>query len=707
MNRLSVVVWLGALGLASCGPAKPEPMAPAKIRTTYRILAGVSMGAIGGTALGLSRPEEIDGVAALGGPLDAAFFTRMLDSFVTGGFCPRERLAELARTTPTALNDPAIINACARPHPTLRYEHAQDFNHWHGTVNGGTFDRNSYGNLVMDLFLAYGNMFTHNPDSPFAPPGVPAAHVRQPPANFCTAPVRVPRLFNAEYNPDGAVDAITFCDGQPRMYFCRTAQEPVDFCSDPRNVASPLPLAQEQAFADTYCQAKGGAVLADKRAHQAYFMAHMGDVDPCRAQPNPVRVMLAYDFNGNGRRDFGEPVVNNGQERFDDVGQDGCADDREDGKGGCTATGATGDPNKDNFELDTNFGGTQGNWRRDDGEPFRDVGLDGVPSTGDFGEGNGQYDLSPGRQKLWALDGRSNFTKLDVAGRARLNFLGDGGLRDIFNFGLMAKHVFQGIAALRSTPTAAYRDFSEIPGMKDRNSGAYSPWMGRWSSVPRDLLVFYGAESPTEAQRLAGDGDHVGTNGQVLERFGTVFNWSAATWPSLPKPPAPLGGSSFSARQRSEAFLSTSLGAKWEYAVALPAGYDAPENVEARYPVVYLLHGYGMEPSDFSATAVVADAFATDPQVRFRPTIYVFPYGKCCFLDAVSGARECREKDDQGRAFEGRVGWARECNQGTFWINRSGYTSQDATKYGDALFELMGHIDRTYRTLPAADVEAR
>ena len=31
-------------------------------------------------------------------------------------------------------------------------------------------------------------------------------------------------------------------------------------------------------------------------------------------------IILAVDFNGNGRRDYGEPVINNGHERFDDVG---------------------------------------------------------------------------------------------------------------------------------------------------------------------------------------------------------------------------------------------------------------------------------------------------------------------------------------------------------------------------------------------------
>jgi endo-1,4-beta-xylanase len=45
-------------------------------------------------------------------------------------------------------------------------------------------------------------------------------------------------------------------------------------------------------------------------------------------------------------------------------------------------------------------------------------------------------------------------------------------------------------------------------------------------------------------------------------------------------------------------FVATSLaGGRSDYLVYLPPGYDAAENREARYPVVYWLHGYGAEPA--------------------------------------------------------------------------------------------------------------
>ncbi len=80
----------------------------------------------------------------LGGPLDAAFFQRFMDKFVTGGFCTREEL-EAIMAMPDGgvmLNDPAVINACAaaRVEQPNQWEHPNDFNHWHVTNNGGSFE---------------------------------------------------------------------------------------------------------------------------------------------------------------------------------------------------------------------------------------------------------------------------------------------------------------------------------------------------------------------------------------------------------------------------------------------------------------------------------------------------------------------------------------------------------------------------------------
>ncbi len=713
VNPRSTLVCGLALVLVSCGPPPKTPPPPATVHTTYRVLGGVSMGGIGTAALGLSHPDRFDGLASLGGPLDAAFFVRMQDQFLLSGFCTKEKIEEILAQDPAKLNDPAVMDACAKVGTPMKWEHPNDFNHWHATTNGGSFDRDSYMHMLSDLSLAFGNFLTDNPASGYAPPGVDVAKVKNPAPDFCSSPVKVKGLKNAEYNPQGTYDSITFCDGQPDEFFCRSTTERVDFCSDPANKLNPLPVSRQQAFADAYCATKGGSVLANKKDHPLFVLDHWGRFDACRQPTLPVGVALAVDFNGNGRRDYGEPLVNNSHERYDDVGKDGCADAFEDGKGGCTTTaGTVADPNQDNYDADLNPEGTEQNWTWEQGEPFRDDGLDGVQGTGDSGEGNGAFDMVKGRQKLFAYDGRTNFKKLDDAGKTRLNVLVDGGIHDIFNLGLMAKQLFGAVKAYRTAhavPVGEYRDFTEIPGMTDRATKAFSPWNKKWKLVPHDLATLYGKEraDQIDQDRVNGEGDHVGTAAQAIYRFAVVFNWAAAMWPNLSRPATPVGGSTANERQRITSFDSKKLKAKWEYAIALPPGYDDPTNADARYPVVYMLHGYGMEPKGFMGTSLITDAFVTDTDVQLRPIIYVYPNGRCCWINSVDGARDCRESDDNGDEVVRPSTWARECNSGTFWINRSGYTAEDQTLYGDAFFELMDHVDATYRTLPAADVEAR
>lgn len=682
--------------LAACGPPPPPP--PETIHTTYRVLAGLSMGGIGTAAIGFRHPDEFDALAAMGGPLDAALLLRTIDRFHTGGFCPRAE-AEAKLST---INDPKTAGCVTHP-PPIRYEHPQDFNHWVYTTNT-PFDRTGYVGLFTDLTLAFGNLLTENPASSFAPPGIPPDYARHPPADFCTLPLRLTGLKNLEYNADGKYDAITFCDGEPTTFFCEGTGEVVDFCSDPANIASPLPVANEAAFAAAYCSTKGGAAIASREQQPAIMLHAGGRFDACRQAIEPVLVALAWDLNGNGRRDYGEPIVNNGEERYRDVGVDGCDDGHEDGAGGCRGTSdpAATDPNHDDYHADTNPHGTEGNWRHDHGEPFSDDGLDGVPATQDTGEGNGVFDLTSGRKRLYAHDARSLLATLAPERIARLRLLLDGGIRDLFNFGLTSHQVYGAWKALRPDDTQTYRDWTEIPGMSER-SGAYHPWGGPWRRAPHNLEVLYGVENPTEADRLLGDGDHVGSNSQAVYRIATVYNWAASQWPSLPRPVTPLTGATFDMRELDyEWFQSQALGAKRGYGVFIPPGYDAPENAEVRYPVLYLLHGYTGDPKQILPSAFLADAFMKDTDVKLRPMIVVAPSGACCFTNTGTGARDCRELDDTGTALEGQRGWERECVGGSFFVSEV-----NGAKYEESFLELMSAIDAKYRTLAPADVTER
>src|SRR5581483_7978716 len=232
-------------------------------------------------------------------------------------FCSRADIEAVMAQDPAKLNDPSAFTGCMHPPQTIQYEHAQDFNHFVYSVNA-TFDRFGYFQIFSDLTLAFGNLLSENATSRYAPPGTDEAHMRKPPADFCTNPVRVHGLKNLEYNADGKYDAITFCDDEHDIYICNADQSVVDFCSDPQNIKTPLPAAMEAAFAASFCASKGGATVATLDANEDVMYHHGGRFDPCREQHTPMKVALAVDFNGNGRRDWGEPIINNSEERYQD-----------------------------------------------------------------------------------------------------------------------------------------------------------------------------------------------------------------------------------------------------------------------------------------------------------------------------------------------------------------------------------------------------
>ena len=125
-------------------------------------------------------------------------------------------------------------------------------------------------------------------------------------------------------------------------------------------------------------------------------------------------------------------------EEYEDIGTDGCADELEDGNGGCEGGGTGDDPNADNWQEGYDILiYTEGNLQYDEGEPFTDR-PDNLPSAevfwdipiGDTEEGNGvkdgfdpwqdlncnyQYDDSPGSGNgIW--DDDEEFQDLDGNG---------------------------------------------------------------------------------------------------------------------------------------------------------------------------------------------------------------------------------------------------------------------------------------------------
>jgi hypothetical protein len=662
----------------------------------FRAVTGVSMGGIGAGFFAGSHHGAVDAVASLGGPLDAAWFLNRVERHQMGGFCPYERLEALAQSNPAALNDPAALD-CMKPESTKGYELPQDFNHWRFTTNGGTFDRSAYQDLFWDLSLAMGNPLFHNPESPFYP--VPELSRVKLDAALCDAPVVLKKFYNAEYNPEGKHDVISFCDGEEPVLYCNDADKtPVDYCS-------PL-VSGEGGSPEAFCASKGAdkVLEAGKGSNQNpdLYYAKKGVFDPCYKHIEPVAFELAVDFNGNGRRDYHEPVIANGHERFQDVGTDGCANDREDGNGGCTATGASGDPNKDDFDPSTNPLGTEGDYVRQEGEPYADAGLDGVASTGDFGEGNGIYDDSPNRKHWLEIDFRQNYLKAESRLPYDVDVYADGGYRDLFNFGYSAEVMTSGPRGLRPDETKSFTSYLDIPRVNGGTweGGIFDALQADYAKMGRNVFVRYGNPAATDREIRAGDGDHVGTPAQLINRFGLYVKWLSNHWqPYFPEPSAIQGMS----RRTQVTYFSDRLGAKVTYGLALPPGYDEPANAEKKYPVVVLGHGYGMNAGGMSDLNLIIDSFMSHGDII--PMIFVYPSGRCCFTRP-DGSADCRDEDDDGTPLETKTNpdgspmYTRECRKGSFYVNRQGFKAGDNRMYGEALGEMMEQVGQNYRARP-------
>ena len=80
------------------------------------------------------------------------------------------------------------------------------------------------------------------------------------------------------------------------------------------------------------------------------------------------------------------------------------------------------------------------------GETFQDVGLDGVAGTGDFGEGNGQFDYDPDRAHVLAEDPTSRLAATSATDIATQRIYMDVGIKDEFGF---ARHYDNLVRTLR------------------------------------------------------------------------------------------------------------------------------------------------------------------------------------------------------------------------------------------------------------------
>lgn len=653
-------------------------------RLTHRAIVGFSMGATGAAVVGLRHHDLFDAVAPLGGPSDWTWLLWYLEKYPLGGFCPDGATCPETPPNRYPLDEPLA--------------HTMDYDHWfyeQGNGNGGSFKRDSYVQIFEDLALAMGNPngwntepgLLHMAPGPKAndpwvlgPDGLDCSFTVDPikddpdndeqrereelckawrcdPKNAWKAPTG---YYHHAYNPEGKYPVISFCDGNQ---------------------------SGESPYTNTWAGP----------GHE------------------PVNIALAVDLNGNGVRDEGEPVLGSGHEPYRDCGADGLCDPDEPGYDPETNP----DPNQDDYDYVLNPNGLEENHRWDPGEPFDDFGLDGVPDTallhvaGDPGEGDGQYTEAPGLASFYANDPHAMLAGRTTAlpggpitdeALERIDVLTDGGVRDLFNFGSVASHlagqVFgrAGKGGLPLRSVAFYNGFDMVPGQTQGRPDDYTASEVRWADVAGMPSIRYGDLDATRAEIDKGDGQHVGTAKQLLARLETAFYYVGQRWQDADR------RRTVEARDQPAETSINELGVECEVlgkcekiftgprtkrtgpiAITLPPGYAQKDNVkrDVRYPVLYVLHGYGQDPRDLPAIAIFTNGYMNAAQrsyaTRLPKFIIVYVDGRC-------------------RTHDGKP----ECIRGTFYMDSA---RPDGPKMDEWFTEVIEYVDQNYRTMPPSEVE--
>ncbi len=658
----------------------------------HRSVIGFSMGGAGTASFGIRHHDQFDVLAPMGGPSDWTWLLWYVENYALAGFCPS--------SNPTC-TQPKTID---RPIPDT-LAHPMDFNHWwyeKGSGNGGHFPRDEYTQIFADLALMEGN-----PNGENANPGMSMfASGVQPTDPFVVGdtsglPANADCKFPVEplKGPDEqAQNLIKKQCAKSRCDPSRTLKIPTGYYDDEYN-----PTGSEQVI--SFCE--GGEVGESVSPYSNTWR------QPTPDEAYPMNLALAVDLNKNGIRDENEPVIRSGHEPYDDFGTDGLADDKEPGYDAATNP----DPNQDDYDPQINPTGTEGDHRYQLGEPFKDVGLDGVPNTKsspyDVGEGDGKYTEASGLSNFYDIDPHSiirGWSKsppkaLDDTALRRLSIWSDGGVRDLFNFGTVATHLTGALASRKGADSrplqqlAFYNGFHLLPGQDPKRPQDFAPSALRWADIVGSPSVRYGNVDANPTEIDLGDGMHVGTAAQILYRIEAAFYYSARQWTDADRLLTEVTVANPETTTKNELGLACEKEGKCEkiftgpvtkrtgpIAITLPPGYALEENRlrDVRYPVIFVLHGYGQDPRDLEALAIISNNFMNDGERsypnRLAKFITVYVDGRCR-----TGA-------------DGKP----ECIQGSFYLD----ARRDGGPKFDSWFdEVVDYVDQNYRTMGTSEVE--
>ncbi len=616
----------------------------------FRGVGGISMGATSSLMIALKNPTKFDLIYGMGGYHNLTFLHHYFSNRIFSGFCPRKQILKHLNQVNQA-NNPNVY--CAHLLKREPGEMPYDFNNFYFNNNGDTFHRTFTISAMQDISTALGNSFYYNRFNFYTPPGVPAERLLTPSKQRCKNPLTFTNFYNREYNPDGKYPVITFCDGEE-------------------------------------------SIAAEKESEEWY--EQNGKFDPTREHHFPIETILAVDYNQNGKRDYGEPLVINAMERYNDIGKDGLPDEKEPGY----QANKNPDPAGDNYHYLDNPGGTEDNHQYDPGEPYDDFGLDGVDcdihgGACDYGEGNYRFDISPNLEYAITNDSYSNLKKLTKQQLWNLSIYIDAGIYDFFNTMLVSNH-FIGLLKQKNAPIKIYDRFTSLPA-KSQYSGGFSNTSFASNKVDyrklgRYSYLRYGNPNASQEDIRNGEGGHLGTIPQLLYRYSIAhnfisYNWPDGDWKKTEKEPD----------QELEQYVeiySKSLEALTGFYVIIPPGYYRKENLRKTYPVLYSLHGIGMDIKGMKTTGLInASRMAAGTMAKM---IQVFSDGKCCLYHPQEKKRHCLLKNEEYSHLDSK-GYIKECNKGSFYLNARGKW-REGPKYEDALFEIMDYIEKNYRVKP-------
>jgi hypothetical protein len=284
------------------------------------------------------------------------------------------------------------------------------------------------------------------------------------------------------------------------------------------------------------------------------------------------------------------------------------------------------------------------------------------------------------------------------------------------NFAADANHFVGSVSSVTNPngtpvkPTTFYDNFENLPGSDPTQPDQYLASNVLWNDVPASAHMRYGYVDATDAMIAQGDGQHVGTATQLLYRLVTAFYFAGNAWPDADRtlaeslitdPTDPnynaetttineLGKDCEIAGHCETYFTGPTTGRMGPLAVTLPPGYaiEANRKRNTRYPVLFVLHGYGQDPRDLEVTAAITGNYENDRQrsaaTRLAKMIVVYPDGRCR-IDPKTNSPECI--------------------RGTFDVNSNLVVNgHPMARIDDWFEEVMQYIDKNYRTMPASDV---